>query len=210
MDAFVETAGSEEWAPPRYEIPLLGYHQVVNSAVAYAALQVVRPAAPPLDDEAIREGFRSVSWPGRFQILSRDPVVIIDSAHNRDSALRLRIALDDYFPGQLVTLVFGAMGDKDIPGMLAELLPRVSRLILTRPDHPRAATLDELASLARGYGWRLEQIQPVADAVRFAMTHSRPGEVVVAAGSLAVAGEVLAAWESLRSLAAAPAAGGAQ
>jgi folylpolyglutamate synthase/dihydropteroate synthase len=94
--------------------------------------------------------------------------------------------------------------------MLAELLPRVSRLILTRPDHPRAATLDELASLARGYGWRLEQIQPVADAVRFAMTHSRPGEVVVAAGSLAVAGEVLAAWESLRSLAAAPAAGGAQ
>jgi dihydrofolate synthase/folylpolyglutamate synthase len=210
MDAFVETAGSEEWAPPRYEIPLLGYHQVINSAVAYAALQVVRPAAPRLDDEAIREGFRSVSWPGRFQILSRDPVVIIDSAHNRDSALRLRIALDDYFPGQLVTLVFGAMGDKDIPGMLAELLPRVSRLILTRPDHPRAATLDELASLARGYGWRVEQIQSVADAVRFAMTHSRPGEVVVAAGSLAVAGEVLAAWESLRPLATAHAAGGAE
>jgi dihydrofolate synthase/folylpolyglutamate synthase len=201
MDAFVASAGGEEWAPPRYEIPLLGYHQVVNSAVAYAALQVVRESGVKLEEEAIQEGFRRVSWPGRFQILSRSPVVVIDSAHNRDSALRLRIALDDYFPGQPVTLVFGAMGDKDIPGMLAELLPRVSRLILTQPDHPRAATIEELAALAHGYGWRVEEIKPVAEALRFALTHSRPGEVVVAAGSLTVAGEVIFAWESLRPLA---------
>jgi dihydrofolate synthase/folylpolyglutamate synthase len=205
MDTFVATAGSEEWAPPRYEIPLLGYHQVINSAVAYAALDVVRRSGVRLEEEAIQEGFRTVSWPGRFQVLSRSPVVIIDSAHNRDSALRLRIALDDYFPGQPVSLVFGAMGDKDISGMLAELLPRVSRLILTRPDHPRAATLEELAALAHGYRWRVEKIQPVADALRFALAHSRPGEVVVAAGSLSVAGEVLAAWDSMRALLHAPA-----
>ncbi len=208
MDTFVATAGGEEWAPPRYEIPLLGYHQVVNSAVAYAALDVVRGSGVRLEEEAIQEGFRTVSWPGRFQVLSRSPVVIIDSAHNRDSALRLRIALDDYFPGQPVSLIFGAMGDKDIPGMLAELLPRVSRLILTRPDHPRAATLEELAALAHGHGWRVEEIQPVADALRFALARSRPGEVVVAAGSLAVAGEVLAAWDSIRAVQLAPAAEG--
>jgi dihydrofolate synthase/folylpolyglutamate synthase len=208
MDTFVATAGSEEWAPPRYEIPLLGYHQVINSAVAYAALDVLRRSGVRLEEEAIQEGFRTVFWPGRFQVLSRSPAVIIDSAHNRDSALRLRIALDDYFPGQPVSLVFGAMGDKDIPGMLAELLPRVSRLILTRPDHPRAATLEELAALAHGYGWRVEEIQPVAEALRFALAHSRPGEVVVAAGSLSVAGEVLAAWDSIRASMLAPAAEG--
>jgi len=204
MDTFVETAGGEEWAPPRYEIPLLGYHQVVNTAVAYAALQVVRQSGVRLEEEAIQDGFRHVSWPGRFQILSRSPAVVIDSAHNRDSALRLRIALDDYFPGQPVTLVFGAMGDKDIPGMLAELLPRVSRLILTQPDHPRAATIDELAVLAHGYGWRVKEIKPVAEALRFALSQSRPGEVVVAAGSLTVAGEVLSAWDSIRPLALEP------
>jgi dihydrofolate synthase/folylpolyglutamate synthase len=208
MDTFVATAGTEEWAPPRYEIPLLGYHQVINSAVAYAALDVLRRSGVRLEEEAIQEGFRTVFWPGRFQVLSRSPAVIIDSAHNRDSALRLRIALDDYFPGQPVSLVFGAMGDKDIPGMLAELLPRVSRLILTRPDHPRAATLEELAALAHGYGWRVEEIQPVAEALRFALAHSRPGEVVVAAGSLSVAGEVLAAWDSIRASMLAPAAAG--
>lgn len=210
MDTFVETAGSEEWAPPRYEIPLLGFHQVVNSAVAYAALDVVRRSGVRLEDDAIQQGFREVVWPGRFQVLSRSPVVVIDSAHNRDSALRLRIALDDYFPGQPVSLVFGAMGDKDIPGMLAELLPRVSRLILTQPDHPRAATLEELAALAHGHGWRVEEIRPVAEALRFALSNSRPGEVVVAAGSLTVAGEVLAAWDSIRSLLLEPVREGAR
>ncbi len=197
MDAYVDTAGGEEWAPPRYEIPLLGFHQVVNAAVAYAALQVVRQRGLAVDEDAVRRGFREVVWPGRLQILSRNPVVVVDSAHNRDSALRLRIALDDYFPGKLVTLVFGALGDKDIPGMLTELLPRVSRLILTQADHPRAATPKELAEMAHGRGWRVETIVPVADALRWAITHSRPGEVIVVAGSLTVAGEVLAAWDSL-------------
>jgi dihydrofolate synthase/folylpolyglutamate synthase len=208
-DAFIDSGGREEWAPPRYEIPLLGYHQVINAAVAYAALQVVREAGISLDEAAIRQGFRTISWPGRFQILSRSPAVLVDSAHNRDSALRLRIALDDYFPGKPVTLVFGAMADKDIPGMLAELLPRVSRLILTQADHPRAATVEELSELAHGYGWRVEKIVPVAEALRFAMQHCRPGEVVVAAGSLTVAGEVLDAWDRVRQDSAVPASEGA-
>jgi dihydrofolate synthase/folylpolyglutamate synthase len=208
-DAFIDSGGREEWAPPRYEIPLLGYHQVINAAVAYAALHVVREAGISLDEAAIRQGFRTVSWPGRFQILSRSPAVLVDSAHNRDSALRLRIALDDYFPGKPVTLVFGALADKDIPGMLAELLPRVSRLILTQADHPRAATVEELSELAHGYGWRVEKIVPVAEALRFALQHCRPGEVVAAAGSLTVAGEVLDAWDRVRQDAAVQASEGA-
>jgi dihydrofolate synthase/folylpolyglutamate synthase len=199
MDTYVETAGDEEWAPPRYEIPLLGFHQIVNAAVAYAALQVAGQRGAAVGDEAIRRGFREVSWPARFQILWRKPVVVVDSAHNRDSALRLRIALDDYFPGAPVTLVFGALADKDIPGMLTELLPRVSRLILTQADHPRAATPQELAEMAHGRGWRVETVMPVAEALRWAIAHSRPGEVVVVAGSLTVAGEVLAAWDGLRA-----------
>lgn len=197
VDAYIESTGAVEWAPPRYEIPLLGYHQVINAAVAYAAIRVLRERGFALDEEAIRKGFRTVHWPGRFQILARAPVVVVDSAHNRDSALRLRIALDDYFPGQPVTLVFGALADKDIPGMLAELLPRVSRLILTQAEHPRAATVNELAELAHGYGWRVSGIVPVAEALRQAIVQSRPGEVIVAAGSLTVAGEVLASWEEV-------------
>lgn len=198
MDAFVESAGGEEWVPPRYDIPLLGHHQVINAAVAYAALRVLRDRGLALPEEAVLRGFRQVQWPGRFQVLSTDPAVVIDSAHNRDSALKLRLALDDYFPGEPVTLIFGASADKDIPGMLEELLPRVSRLILTQAVHPRAAELEEMARLAHGHGVRAELIAPVEAALRRAIERARPGEVIVSAGSLFVAGEALAAWERVR------------
>ncbi|MEE8568772.1 MAG: cyanophycin synthetase, partial [Anaerolineales bacterium] len=197
MDAYVESAGGEEWVPPRYQIPLLGHHQVVNGAVAFAAIQTIREQGLVVNEEAIQEGFREVSWPGRFQILSRSPIVVVDSAHNRDSALKLRIALDDYFPGQPVTLIFGASADKDISGMLIELLPRVSRLIVTQAGHPRAAAPDELAHMAHTHGLRVEVALPVSTALDRAMTKARPGEVIIAAGSIFVVGEILAAWERL-------------
>jgi dihydrofolate synthase/folylpolyglutamate synthase len=198
MDAYVQSAGDDEWTPPRFEIPLLGHHQVINAATAYAALQVVNERGMLIDAEAIRTGFRDVRWPGRFQILSQSPTVVVDSAHNRDSALKLRIALDDYFPGRLVTLVFGASADKDIPGMLDELAPRISRLIVTQAVHPRAADPDETAELGRGHGLRVEVVVPVAAALERALASRRPDEVIVAAGSLFVAGEVLAAWDKGR------------
>jgi len=201
MDAFVESGGGEEWAPPRYDIPLLGHHQVVNAAVAYAALRVLRSGGLAVPEAAIRRGFERVRWPGRFQVVSFEPVVVVDSAHNRDSALKLRLALDDYFPGQPVTLIFGASSDKDIPGMLQELLPRVSRLVLTQAVHPRAADPEEVAEIAHGLGARCEVVVPVEAALRRGLDRARPGEVIAFAGSLFVAGEALEAWERVRSAA---------
>ncbi|HLO14296.1 MAG TPA: folylpolyglutamate synthase/dihydrofolate synthase family protein, partial [Anaerolineales bacterium] len=84
-------------------IPLLGVHQVENAATAYAALKT---SGIPIPDEALRKGFAQVQWPARFEILRREPPVIIDSAHNRDSAFRLRETLDEYFPQKPVVLVF--------------------------------------------------------------------------------------------------------
>ncbi len=198
VDAYVDSGGMEEWVPPRFEIPLLGYHQVVNAAVAYAALRIVRDRGWAVGDDAVREGFRTIVWPGRFQVLGTDPVVVVDSAHNRDSALKLRIALGDYFPGQKVTMIFGASSDKDIAGMFTELLPRVSRLIVTQAAHPRAADVEEVADMAHVHALPVEIIFPVADALTHAISIARPDEVIVAAGSLFVAGETLAAWEALR------------
>lgn len=196
IEAYVESGGEEEWAPTRLEIPLLGYHQVVNAAVAYAALQVMKSRGLAVTEAAIREGFRAARWPGRFQILSRSPLLVIDSAHNRDSALKLRIALDDYFPGQPVTLIFGASADKDIPGMLTELMPRVSRLIVTQAEHPRAEPAGALAEIAHRYALRVEAVVPVPVALEHALKRARLDEVILAAGSLFIAGEVLHAWEN--------------
>lgn len=195
MDIFVESSGGEEWVPPRYTIPLLGYHQVVNCAVAYAALQVGRQQGISIPEQAIQRGFARTSWLGRFQVLSQDPTVILDAAHNRDSALKLRISLDDYFPGKAVTVVFGASSDKDITGMFDELLPRVARLIVTQADNPRAAEVEELARLAHGHGTRVETVVPVRQALEHALRIQRPDEVLLVTGSLFVVGEALRFWE---------------
>lgn len=208
MDAFVESAGGEEWVPPRYETPLLGHHQVVNGAVAYAALRVARERGLAVDEDAIHEGMRTVRWQGRFQILCRLPMIVVDSAHNRDSALKLRIALDDYFPGQPVTLIFGASADKDIEGMFVELAPRVSRVIVTQAIHPRAAEPAEVVALAHQHGLRTEVISPVKAALEGAIGRARPNEVIVSAGSLFVSAEILAAWDEVAARLKADAAGG--
>jgi dihydrofolate synthase/folylpolyglutamate synthase len=208
MDAFVESAGGEEWVPPRFELPLLGHHQVVNGAVAYAALRVAGERGLTVSEEAIREGFRSVRWLGRFQILSRAPLIVVDSAHNRDSALKLRIALDDYFPGQPVTLIFGASADKDIEGMFVELAPRVSHVIVTQADHPRAAEPPEVVALARQHGLRTEVVSPVRAALETAIGRARPNEVIVSAGSLFVSAEILSAWDEIAARLKADAGGG--
>jgi dihydrofolate synthase/folylpolyglutamate synthase len=194
MDAYVDSAGEDEWSPPRYQIPLLGYHQVINAAVAYAALMEAKHLGLKLPDDAVREGFQDVHWPGRFQILNGDPVIVVDSAHNRDSALKLRLALDDYYPGQPVTMIFGASADKDIEGMLSELLPRVTRLLVTRADHPRAEEPEVLERVAHSHGVRVETQEPIAQAMNRAIEIARPGEVILICGSLFVAGGALKAW----------------
>lgn len=196
MDLYVESAGEEEWVPPRYDISLLGYHQVVNATTAYAALKIVDEAGMPLSNQHIANGFSDAVWAGRFQVLSHKPVIIVDSSHNRDSALKLRIALDDYFPGQDVTLIFGASEDKDISGMFTELMPRVSKIIVTQADHPRATPIDKLAKQARVFGLSVELITPVSAALEQAIGTVDQDEIVLATGSLFVAGEVLTAWKS--------------
>ena len=122
MNAYLEGV-QQDWSPKTYQIPLLGAHQLENAASAFTAIGVVQSSGFAIPEEAIKAGFEKVIWPCRFEVLRDKPLVVVDSAHNRDSAQKLRITLDDYIPGEEVTLLFGASEDKDVNGMLVELLP---------------------------------------------------------------------------------------
>lgn len=176
-------------------IPLLGRHQVENSATAYAALEVIRAQGLNLTDEAIHEGFARVSWPGRFEVLHRSPPLVIDSAHNRDSAKRLRQTMEDYFPGKPVYLIFGASEDKDISGMFAELLPICTEVVLTRSVHPRAIDPEKIIELAQGYGSYKISVAHIDDAIASSMQRAGTDGVVLAAGSLFIAAAVRVLWQ---------------
>jgi dihydrofolate synthase/folylpolyglutamate synthase len=178
-----------------FKIPLLGYHQVQNGTVAYVALSEAGRRGLPAELEAIEQGLAEVHWPGRFQVLSETPTIVLDAAHNRDSALKLRIALDDYFPGRPVTMVFGASSDKDLRGMFLELSPRISRLILTQSDHPRSEDPELLAQMARSFGMDSETISPVSLAMERAVEEAGAHDVILGTGSLFVVGSALAAWK---------------
>lgn len=198
IDAYIESGGLQEWEPTRFTIPLLGYHQVENAATAYAALKVAQEnGLAQISDTAIRKGFQEVSWPGRFEVLQRNPTIVVDSAHNRDSALKLRLALDDYFPGQEAILLFGASEDKDVDGMFAELLPRVSRVIATRSFHPRAMDPDNLVELAHRLGKPARVVHEVEEALQEALSYAREDALVVVTGSLFVVAAARECWQKM-------------
>jgi dihydrofolate synthase/folylpolyglutamate synthase len=174
------------------QLPLLGEHQVQNAATAYTALQ---NSGIDVSDAAIKKGFSQVKWHARFEVVRRDPPVIFDSAHNQDSFAKLHQALDEYFPGKQVYLIFGASEDKNIPGMFVEMKPKIRRLIVTRADHPRALQLEEIIRLADQAGLESEAVSPVESAFRRALELSeKDGSIVLSAGSMFVTAEVMQAW----------------
>lgn len=189
-------AGELVGEPVDLHIPLLGNHQLVNAATAFAALRCWRTTGLPLATTAIQAGFAAVNWPARFELLQHEPPVLVDSAHNRDSAARLRQAVDDYFGARPMVLIFGASEDKDIEGMLAELLPRTQLAIFTRSTHPRAADPAGLLELASQNHYPAIALPTIEEALQEALRRSGGEALVLAAGSLFIAAAVRDAWHA--------------
>lgn len=195
MNQFVQSGGSTAWKPVKLSIPLLGFHQAQNAATAFAALQVAAQYGVKISDEDIVAGFAKVEWAGRFEILDRNPILIVDSAHNQDSALKLRLAMDDYLNGKSIILLFGVSEDKDIRGMLDQLMPRVDFFIATKSVHPRAMDAEKLVELAQQYGKPSLVTRSVEEGLSSALARVDKNSAIVAAGSLFVAAAVREIWQ---------------
>ncbi|MFT3892713.1 MAG: hypothetical protein QM730_13865 [Anaerolineales bacterium] len=116
----------------------------------------------------------------------------------RNSFAKLRETLETYFPGRQVYLIFGASEDKNIPGMFAEMKPKIKKLIATRADHPRALEPEKIIQLADQAGLEFEAVSPVESAFRRALELSaKDGSIVLSAGSMFVTAEVMKAWNEI-------------
>ena len=179
-----------------FKLPLLGLHQIENTAIAYTALKT---SGLEISDADIQKGFSEVKWPARFEVARRTPPVVFDSAHNQDSFEKLTRTLEDYFPGKKVYLIFGASEDKNIPGMFAEIAPKLKLLLVTKANHPRALEPEKIQELARQAGVQNEAAVPVEAALARALEMSeKDGSIVLSAGSMFVTAEVMAAWNKLQ------------
>jgi dihydrofolate synthase/folylpolyglutamate synthase len=188
------TTGSGSELDGEYAIPLIGRHQLENATGAIATLDILRQRGFHIPVEAVQDGLRSVYWPGRMEILSREPLVVADGAHNTYSAQVLRIALEEWFPERRWMIIFGASADKDVAGMLEVLMPISDYLIVTRSDHPRAAAPVKLADIAASVGGGAEVSVSVRKAIRRGLTMMDPGSGLLVTGSLHLVADAREEW----------------
>ena len=169
-----------------YEIrlPLLGEHQLENAAMAVAVLETL--GLPP---DAITTGLARVSWPGRLEVLAREPWLIADGAHNADSAAKLVKALKRHFRFAQAILIFAASGDKDIRGMVKELAPFFDPVIITRSRHPRAADPLKLAREFENGHVQAQVTENVEQALAEAQALAGKEDLICVTGSLFVVAE---------------------
>jgi dihydrofolate synthase / folylpolyglutamate synthase len=188
--------------PQTLALNLVGRHQLENAVVAVAALDQVHRHFPQLTLEALTTGLAETNWPGRLQLLHQlagQPAIVVDCAHNVDSAEKLAQALPAFFEYRHLWLVMGITADKDMVGILQTLLPLASGTIVTSSGHPRAAEPQELCRLATSLGYDTVAQTDTAQAVLAAWQMAGPDDLICVTGSIFVVGDLLNRWDSLKS-----------
>ena len=177
------------------DIPLLGEHQLENAATAIAALEALIDQGHEIPAEAIKQGFSQVSWPGRMEVLSRNPLFVADGAHNLYSVNSLMESLKGYSLSGRLIVVAGFSRDKSVADMVNRLA-RVNPVSQAKPivfaarsRHPRSLPAAAIAAHFGNEGIDAVESASVADAVTQALALASPGDLVLATGSLFVVAE---------------------
>ncbi len=167
-------------------IPLLGQHQLENAATAVTTLEVLSGKGLNIAKDSITKGLAQVSWPGRLQILSRHPLVVADGAHNPDGAKNLKQSLKQYFDFDRAILIIGASADKNIAGIISELVSLFDKVIVTRSIHPRAMATAPIVAELNKYGVDTQETDDISTALPLALTLAGDTDLICVAGSLFV------------------------
>ena len=178
-----------------YSLPLVGEHQIINAVTAMTAVQgfaIRTNLEVPL--EAIKAGIRTVSWPGRMEVLQKSPYLIVDSAMNGDSAQKLAQALGHYFPGRKIIFIYGASSDHPIRDMLTALLPVAQKMLMVNSSHPRAEDPDSLVATAAALGYPAAAMLSIPQAFDLALAEADPDDVICITGSLYLAAPAREVW----------------
>ncbi|MBW3643129.1 MAG: bifunctional folylpolyglutamate synthase/dihydrofolate synthase [Actinobacteria bacterium] len=168
-------------------LPLHGQHQGDNAAVALAAVEAFFGRA--LDDDVVREALADVAVPGRFEIVGRRPLVVLDGAHNPDGCRAAARTLDDFSFAGTPVLMVGMNRGRSATEMLAALRADQARLVVAcAVDWPRAMPAEEIAAAAASLGAEVEVVPAVAEALQRALAVASPDDAVLVTGSLYVVG----------------------
>ncbi len=171
-------------------LPLLGEHQRKNTAVVLKAVDVLHQKGWNLPEDAVREGLRTVRWPGRFELLAEKPIFFVDGGHNAQCMQALVQNITAHLPNRAITALTGVMADKDVAKMYESVAPYVSRWVTVTPDNPRAMAAADLAQVLAQFQKPVTACKSVEEGVETAISQTEPDGAVVAFGSLYMVGAI--------------------
>jgi dihydrofolate synthase/folylpolyglutamate synthase len=177
---------------PKYKglkTTLLGDHQIKNAALALTAVELLRERFP-VTEEQIRRGLAEVTWPGRLEVFSENPRIVLDGAHNPEAMRVLARVLPRTISYRKLLLVFGMMKDKNIRRTLAHIAPLADRIFFTRAEYDRSAEPERLSRLFDGAASEICSSVPLA--IQRAVETAGPEDLILVTGSLFIVGEARA------------------
>ena len=172
-------------------LPLLGAHQLCNAAVVLnVARRLQEIGWNKITAQTIKAGIRAVTWPGRFEIVGRDPLFIIDGGHNPQCIQALVENIKDYLKDRKIIVLAGVLADKDYGDMFRPVMPYTQKFVCITPDNPRKMDAKDLAEHLRQAGAKATACENVADGVALAKSLAGKEGVVLSFGSLYSIGDV--------------------
>lgn len=173
--------------PSGFKIRLPGQHQRINAAVAIATIKALAAYNIRVSQAAVKKGLFKTCWPGRCEVVSKNPYIVLDGAQNKASAQALRKTIRENFRYNRLILVLGISSDKDIPGICSVLCNLAGEVILTRADNPRAASPEVLSNYFLDRPRRITA--SVSEAKKLSGKLARKKDLILVTGSLFVVGE---------------------
>lgn len=180
------------------KIKLLGKYQVLNALTALRAIEVLEESGVTIAVSAIYKGFETASWPGRFEIISREPYIVLDGGHNVQGINSITDAIKKYFENRVVHIVCGMLKDKNYNEMLSKLLSISNDFITVAPDNPRALSSLELAEAISELGGKAAPVDSIRAAVVRGLEATKEHDVLLFCGSLYMIGEARTILKSMK------------
>ena len=178
-------------------LPLLGDHQLHNASVVLSIADTLIGEGWKISEQNIYDGIRDVRWPGRFDIVCRKPLFIIDGGHNPQCIEALVKNIRDYLAGKKVIALTGVLADKDYADMYKPVMPLVDRFVCITPPNPRKLEAEQLARYLRQAGAQAQASESILDGVKKAMELAGEDGVVLCFGSLYSIGGIRDALKDL-------------
>ncbi|MEF9934695.1 MAG: folylpolyglutamate synthase/dihydrofolate synthase family protein [Clostridium sp.] len=171
-------------------IGILGYYQVMNTKTALLAVKALKELGYEISDEAVYNGLLEARWPARFEVLTKDPIIVLDGGHNVQGIEALVDSVNKYFKGKKIKITCGMLSDKDYNKMIDDLLSIGDNFVTVTPNNDRALTSEELATIIRQKGYEAVSASCITEAVDIALQSREEDEMLVFCGSLYMIGEV--------------------